>query len=70
MRLLLRLLGVLHKRGLHAAVLAGLLVMPTVTAVGFLTDSVSTQKPPVALLDLGPLRGTLDTADSGSATRS
>ena len=33
----LRLLSILHARGYHAAVLAALIVMPTVTAVGFLT---------------------------------
>lgn len=35
---MLKLLGALHGRGFHPAVLAALVMMPAVVAVGFLTD--------------------------------
>lgn len=46
----------LHARGLHPAVLAGLVMMPAVVAVGFWTDE-ATQT--AALPALSDLRGSL-----------
>ncbi len=54
---LLRLLAALHARGFHAAVIAGLVMMPAVVAAGFLTGGGGHLAAPVA--DFGPLRGTI-----------
>lgn len=62
-----RVLFVLHVRGFHPAVLAGLIMMPTVVAVGFWTDG---QRRPAALPGLSDLRGTLiDETTPGFAGR-
>ncbi|MBE7249236.1 MAG: hypothetical protein INR63_30225 [Actinomycetospora chiangmaiensis] len=53
-----RLLGALHARGLHAAVLAGLVMMPAVAGLGWLTDRAAREGAGGA--GVTGLRGTLD----------
>lgn len=59
-----RLLTLLHTWGLHAAVLAGLVMMPVVVAAGFVTDRLDA--PPSPFPSVSDLRGSLDPLQDGS----
>lgn len=65
---ILAVLGRLHARGLHAAVLAALVMMPTVAAVGYLTQTADPERGEHATEDL-MLRPTIATPPEAAGGR-
>ncbi len=68
-RLLFGLLAALHARGFHAAVLAGLVMMPAVILAGLWSDRERSPAPLRQSITIEGLRGSFDTL-AGPAPRS